>query len=315
MNFSLKKQGVLGMNSRNLDYIFSANDRRLYPLVDDKLNTKILAEENGIKMPKTYGIISYQDEIKKLAEMLEGYEEFVVKPAKGSGGGGILVVTGRTKEKSGEKFLRAGGQEISPAALRYHIGNILGGLYALGGVRDRAIIEQRVDNIPLFRSLSGQGVPDIRLLVYRGVPVMGMLRLPTVKSRGRANLHTGGVGIGFCLKTGVTTQALWKNRYVTHHPDTRRQLSGLKIPQWRAVMETAAKAGEMTGLGYLGADIVIDRRHGPMLLELNARPGIAIQTANRTGLKPRLEAVDRDLHLLKTAEDKITYAAENFTAE
>jgi predicted ATP-grasp superfamily ATP-dependent carboligase len=44
----------------------------------------------------------------------------------------------------------------------------------------------------------------------------------------------------------------------------------------------------VTGLGYLGVDIVLDRDKGPMLLELNARPGISIQNANRFGLRDRL---------------------------
>lgn len=52
----------------------------------------------------------------------------------------------------------------------------------------------------------------------------------------------------------------------------------------------AAEAIEMTGLGYLGADFVLDKERGPVLLELNARPGLAIQIANRSGLRRRLVA-------------------------
>ena len=50
-------------------------------------------------------------------------------------------------------------------------------------------------------------------------------------------------------------------------------------------------------MGYLGVDIVLDRKQGPMLLEANARPGLAIQIANGQGLIPRFEAVDRALEL------------------
>ena len=46
------------------------------------------------------------------------------------------------------------------------------------------------------------------------------------------------------------------------------------------------------GLGYIGVDIVMDVERGPMLLEANARPGLAIQIANGRGLVPRLEAID-----------------------
>ena len=40
---SLSSEGVLGLNRRNGDYILRFNPRRLYPLVDDKLQTKRLA--------------------------------------------------------------------------------------------------------------------------------------------------------------------------------------------------------------------------------------------------------------------------------
>ncbi len=54
----------------------------------------------------------------------------------------------------------------------------------------------------------------------------------------------------------------------------------------------AARSLEMTGLGYIGADMVIDRDRGPLLLELNARPGLAIQMANRAGLLDRIQKVN-----------------------
>jgi glutathione synthase/RimK-type ligase-like ATP-grasp enzyme len=66
----------------------------------------------------------------------------------------------------------------------------------------------------------------------------------------------------------------------------------ISIPDWPELLELAARSADATGLGYIGADIVIDRRHGPLLLELNARPGLAIQIANNAGLAPRIRAVD-----------------------
>ena len=40
---ALSKIGVLGMNRRNVSYISRYNPRHLFPLVDDKLQTKELA--------------------------------------------------------------------------------------------------------------------------------------------------------------------------------------------------------------------------------------------------------------------------------
>jgi len=46
------------------------------------------------------------------------------------------------------------------------------------------------------------------------------------------------------------------------------------------------------GLGYLGVDVAIDETAGPLVLELNARPGLSIQNANRCGLKSRLKVIE-----------------------
>ena len=55
--------------------------------------------------------------------------------------------------------------------------------------------------------------------------------------------------------------------------------------------QVAARSYELTGLGYLGVDIVLDAELGPLILELNARPGLNIQIANRSGLQERLERI------------------------
>lgn len=306
--FSLKEAGVLGINSRNLDYISRHNKRKFYSLVDDKVLTKSLAQQAGIPVPQLYTVIEYQEQLKRLDSLLTSHKEFVIKPAQGSGGGGIIVIKGKTS--SG--YIRASGKAISMPELRYHISNILSGLYALGGLRDKAIIESRVTNIPLFEQISYQGVPDIRLVVYQGVPAMAMLRLPTHASDGRANLHAGGIGVGLCLRTGRTIHAVLSNEPITRHSDTDIDLIGIQIPQWEDILHMGVKAGEMCKLGYIGVDMVMDKTHGPMLLEVNARPGIAIQIANQDSLKRRLEQIDRDIGTLITHEQKIAYARESF---
>jgi glutathione synthase/RimK-type ligase-like ATP-grasp enzyme len=52
------------------------------------------------------------------------------------------------------------------------------------------------------------------------------------------------------------------------------------------------RVSEAVGLGYIGVDVIIDADQGPMLLEANARPGLAIQIANARGLMPRLAEID-----------------------
>jgi hypothetical protein len=123
-----------------------------------------------------------------------------------------------------------------------------------------------------------------------------MMRLATRRSGGRANLHQGAIGVGVDLVTGITRHAVMRGAPVREHPDEHpdsgEELIGRKIQGLARVLEIAVASADETGLGYLGADVVIDALGGPMILELNARPGLTIQLANAAGLRPRLEAVD-----------------------
>lgn len=285
---ALRRRGVLGLNARNRGAIMRHNPRRCYPLVDDKLKTKRLALAAGIAVPELYAVLETEHDLGTLHARLAARTEFVIKPAHGSGGSGVLVVDGR----EGANYLTADGRAVTPEQIAWHASNILSGIYSLGGVPDRAMIEYRVRVAPIFERASHHGVPDIRLLVYRGMPAMAMLRLPTRRSAGKANLHQGAVGVGIDLASGVTRGGVWLNRGVGTHPDSGTPLAGVAIPDWSRLLELGARCYELTGLGYLGVDVVLDPELGPLLLELNARPGLAIQIANREGLERRLAAID-----------------------
>jgi alpha-L-glutamate ligase-like protein len=300
--------GIMGINARNLDYIFTNNHRSKYPLVDDKVLTKELAIKAGIPTPEVYHIIEFQQQVAKMPEALAAHNEFVVKPAKGSGGGGIIVITG--KAKSG--YRKQSGEIMQARDMDYHIYNTLGGMYSLGGQPDRVIIEYKVDFNPVFSDIAYKGVPDIRLVVFRGVPTMAMLRLPTRESDGKANLHMGGIGVGISMKTGRTTTAVHRGDEAKEHPETGHSISGYQIPDWRMIMEMSARFYDITGLGYIGVDIVLDRTKGPMMLEVNARPGIAIQVANQEGLITRLKKVEENLPNLHSIEAKVDFAMDAF---
>lgn len=319
----LRALGIVGMNKRNVYYIAQHNPRHLYPTVDDKLQTKSLCHSHGIAVPKLLGVCRIQQHTKDLIEFLKPYDQFVIKPAKGSGGKGILVVSGR--DESG--FIKPSGVKISHQELQRHVSNILSGLFSLGGKTDNALIEDMVQFTDDFNGFSYEGVPDIRVILFKGYPVMAMTRLSTHASDGKANLHQGAVGVGLSIKTGKAIGAVQHNNPIEHHPDTGRKLKELEVPSWEQVLLLASRSYDVSGLGYLGVDIVLDRRYGPLLLELNARPGLAIQMANQAGLEPRLQWVveqeekakkmndsksDRGSKQMLTAEQKIQMAMEQF---
>ncbi len=310
----LRRQGVLGLNARNGEFILPTNDRRHYPLVDDKLRTKALASQAGMPVPELYGVIETEHDIGRLGVMLEPYETFVIKPAQGSGGDGIIVVVGRTRRRE-LTFRQVSGALITLADLQHHVSNMLNGQFSLGGHPDRAMVEYCVGFDPVFENISHEGVPDIRVIVYRGVPVMAMVRLPTRQSGGKANLHQGAVGAGVDMPTGRTLSGVIGNEVIDEHPDTGMPIAGIAVPQWDVILASSARAADITGLGYLGVDMVLDRKHGPLMLELNARPGLNIQLANRRGLRLRLEQVDRALAGRGDVTARVAFAREHFAHE
>lgn len=302
---------ILGINRRNAEYLMPYNPRSSYPQVDDKVNTKLLAEKYQIPVPPLHHIVAHHGDIAGVKQKLGTIRQFVVKPARGSGGSGILLILDRT----GGTYVRQNGLTLTDEDLSYHLSSILSGIYSLEGLEDRALIESLIEPDPIFAAVTYQGVPDIRIIVYRGVPIMAMVRLPTCASDGKANLHRGAIGAGIDIPRGVTLAAVHHSKIIYHHPDTSHSVGGIQIPQWEQVLHMAARSADMTGLGYLGADLVIDRERGPLLLELNARPGLAIQMANQAGLLRRLNQVDlAPREIFDSASTRISWAMEAFSS-
>ncbi len=305
----LREAGVLGMNNRNFNYIMPNNPRHLYPLVDDKLQTKLLVAKAGISSPEMIGVINCQHDVNNFLSIIGDRKEFVLKPTHGSGGRGIMVI----KDRIEDKFVKSDGSAVDFQYIYQHLSNILSGLYSLGGQPDKVLIERCIKFTKAFDGYSYPGVPDVRIIVYKGYPVMAMMRLSTASSGGRANLHQGAVGVGISIKSGKAINAIQKGQIVYEHPDTGKQFSTLEIPQWDVHLDLAARCFEMTKLGYFGADIVLDQEAGPMILELNARPGLAIQTANGSGLTKRLQLVDlQNDDPLPPPSERIAFSVNNF---
>lgn len=284
----LRAMGLMGIGQRNADYVLLHNPRKFYPRVDDKLLTKKLALKAGLPVPDLYAVVREEHEIAALHAKLINRDQFVVKPAHGSGGDGILVITGRR----GDKYRLGSGHLMSHGEFGHYLSNTLSGLYSLGGQPDHLIVEYCVQFDPIFDRVSYKGVPDVRIIVFLGYPVMAMIRLPTRMSDGKANLHQGAIGVGIDIPTGKTRRGVWGTEIIREHPDTEHTITGLAIPHWDELLTMSSRCYELSGLGYIGVDFVLDRNKGPMILELNARPGLAIQIANGNGTLLRLHKID-----------------------
>lgn len=306
----LRDHGILSINQRNSDFVLRYNPRKLYPLVDDKLKTKRLALKAGIAVPPLYDIIETEQQIKTLEERLAPFNDFVVKPARGSGGDGILVF----KDKVYGRYRQINGRLTTHQELSYHLSCLLSGAYSLGGSSDYAIIEKRVVVDPVFGEVSYEGIPDIRIITLLGYPAMAMVRLPTRLSGGKANLHQGAIGVGVDLSTGKTLGGVFHNDPIDYHPDTLNPIVDIEVPYWNQILEIASSCYDLTGLGYLGVDIVLDKDQGPLMLELNARPGLNIQIANREGGLKRYRMIEERFqdHGKESIADKVAFSRKQF---
>lgn len=307
----LREIGMMGIGQRNADYVLLHNPRKFYPRVDDKVITKRLAIEAGLPVPELYALVREEHEIEELHAVLKDRQQFVVKPAHGSGGDGILVISGRR----GDKYRRSNGTLMSRGEFEHHLSNGLSGLFSLGGQPDHLLVEYCVQFDPIFDQVSFRGVPDIRIIVFLGYPVMAMIRLPTRMSDGKANLHQGAIGVGIDIPTGKTKRGVWGTEIIREHPDTEHSIVGLEIPRWSELIGMAARCYELSGLGYVGVDFVLDRNLGPLILELNARPGLSIQMANGNGLLHRLQKVEalRDAGMLSSdPAERAEFSLHNF---
>lgn len=292
---------VLTMNLRNRDFVNRYNSPALLASLDKARVKEILVPE-GVPMPRTWEVIRGRHDLPKAAALLDRIGDLAIKPASAYGGEGIVLVRGR----QGDRFSVNDHIETKEELLR-HIQRIVDGDFS-DGASDLAILEELLESDPQIAPLSPGGVSDIRVVCFLGHPVMAMARLPTKMSRGRANLHSGAVGAGIDLSTGRLTTAIWNGVRVGVHPDTGVPIKGFPIPQWMDVLEIAAEAQALSGLGFAGVDIVLDARHGPIVLEINRRPGLEIQNANRTGLLPRLRAIEAVTNTTAPPEKRVQVA-------
>jgi len=276
---------VLSMNRRNLHYIYTRNERKYFPLADDKLLAKETLIPLGVRMPETYRVYSYFYELRDLEQSLQHLHDFVIKPAQGSGGNGIIVIAG----KKGRNWLGISGKVYTLFDLKKHITDIIYGVYS-HDLGDKAIIESRIVQHPEMAELSPLGLADVRVIICDDIPVMAMTRLPTRQSEGKANLHQGALGVAIDIDTGLTTNASFLGQPIEEHPDSAIQLIGRTLPYWAEVMDLANRTAQAVPLKYLGVDISI-AIDGPLLLEINVRPGLEIQNVNDRGMLPILQGM------------------------
>lgn len=290
-----KSTHILGLNARSLEYLKPLNKKGGRRIADSKLLTKRILKKHNLPTPQLLSVFKAPQDVVNF-NWLSLPDNFVLKPASGYGGEGIIIV--KRKAKFAGEWHLMDDSIVTVSDLRRQALDILAGEYSLHDLPDSALVEERIKIAKVFRKYAYQGTPDIRVVVFNKVPVMAMLRLPTAQSKGKANLHQGAIGVGIDLATGITTHGIttggiYRCQYLKYIPGTKRKINGLKIPKWNTILTLAVKCQEtVPSLGFLGVDLVFDKKHGPVILELNTRPGLWVQMANRQPLRKRLERVE-----------------------
>lgn len=307
-----KASDILGLNARNQLYtrLNSASARRFGT---SKYATKVLLENKGIPTARVFGILGTKEDLDEFPwETME--RDFVIKPSNGNAGKGILILKRRDPEKN--QWLDTFGKRHSLEEITLHCDDILAGQYSTYGETPNVIIEERVPIHSKLLKYAYKGTPDIRVIIFNNVPVMAMLRLPTPESEGRANLHQGAIGVGIDMFSGITTYGITgKGDPIAILPESKRKVNGIKIPSWSQLLNVAITAADAAGLTFCGVDLFIHEEKGPLVVELNANPGLSIQLANRAGLRRRLDRIQGITVLNPGHGVKIAQAlfAENFS--
>lgn len=310
----MKLSSILGLNARSQLFSYPFNTLKGKRIADSKLQTAKVLAKNGIFIPTIFKKFNSASDVYSY-DWTSLPSSFALKPSRGLGGEGIIVVKKRavnpvTGRMEKDIWVTTQRQQVGVDDLKLHTIDVLEGAYSIGNIPDVCFVQEYVGRHKAFRKYAFRGTPDIRIIIFNKVPVMAMLRLPTRESGGRANLHQGAIGVGIDVATGITTKAIWHEEHIRRKPGTNRKLHGIKVPNWTKILEMAVNAQIASGLGYLGVDVVLHPERGPMVLELNAQPGLQIQLANMEGLKKRLERVE-DLKV-KDAEHGVKIAKALF---
>lgn len=273
---------VVGMNERNYSLVMKNNPRKHFHFANDKSICKQLLHEHNIPTPTTYCVITSMGEIDAKLKCTETLTSMVIKPAMGYGGSGILLL----KKNAEGKWQTPSGTVYEYEQIKFHLANILFGRFSKKQ-NDKAIIEYLLVTHSFMSSIYHRGVPDFRIIMLNQKPLLAMLRMPTDLSDGKANLHCGAIGLGVNIENGTLESGYCQvtNKMVINHPDSNVRFQGMQLPEWERTLEIAIATAKAFPLNYLGIDIVYDQDHGPMVIEINGRPGMQIQNVTSTGLK------------------------------
>lgn len=301
--------GILWNNARNLLYIRKFNDKKAIRLANNKLETKRFLWERWIPFAKTYAVIKNRKELAKFNFLNLQKKEFVIKPNHWSKGKWIYIC--KTLEEKPEikkrtwlqtlfkksfwednYYISTWKKAVGETEFKRYLTDIISGKHSMTTWDDRIIVEEILRPWEAFKDFCEFGLADIRVIVFNLVPVAAMIRIPTDKSGGKANLAAGWIWLGIEVWTGKITSMLFKWKiYTKKFPEKFKHFQYKEIPFRNDILFLSSKIQYFVNLWYLALDRVITN-DWPKLLEINARAWLEVQKITWTKLKKTLEKLD-----------------------
>lgn len=302
--------GILWNNARNLLYIKKFNNKKSIRLANNKLETKRFLWERGIPFAKTYAVIKDRKELTKFNFLNLPKNEFVIKPNHWSKWNWIYIC--KTLEEKPEiqnkktwlntlfkmgfledrYFICIWKKTVGEIEFKRYLTDIITWKHSMTTWDDKIIVEEILRPWEAFKEFCEFWLADIRVIVFNLVPVAAMIRIPTDKSDGKANLAAGWIWLWIEVWTGKITSMLFKWKiYTKTFPEKFKHFQHKQIPFRNDILFHSSKIQYFVNLWYLALDRVITNTW-PKLLEINARAWLEVQKITWTKLKKTLEKLD-----------------------
>lgn len=186
----------------------------------------------------------------------------------------------------------------------------LDGKNSTGIIKDKIMIEEKLLPSQQFKTFCEWGLADIRIIVFNLVPVAAMIRIPTKKSEGKANLAKGGIALKIDIGTGRVSYE--RKSIKKHFPETYENFKKINLEYREEILNLSSKIQYFVNLWYLALDWVITESW-PKLLEINARAGLDIQKITKVKLEEALKKISG--LKIKTPEKWIEVAKALFSSK
>ena len=274
-NMSLNERRTYVSDRERITYCERMNDMRNMIIFDDKAKTyEVYGKYYKRDLIEIFENNSQEE--KEFSNFILKHPRFIVKPFDGACGVGIKIVDAR-KEKS--KLL------LEQLLIEYKRG---------------FVAEELIVQTGLLHDIHPQSVNTLRVPTIKYVNRTEIIHPILRVGRGDSVVDNGGAG-GICcaidVETGIVKSAADESgKYYRIHPDSKIELVGLQIPQWKEAKELAMELSEiLPDNHYTGWDLALTD-NGWVLQEANDRGTfILFQITDRKGFKPEIERIVQEL--------------------